>query len=274
MQTLKYPYRRAFSSEAKCASRDRGSVASVRKEIPHAGGGRLADDGKRCDAARYCSNGHIAPTRGSSPALCVLDRTAYDSYDSFLSLAAAAAVTSRVRLVTMIAIGPLRNTALLAEESASLHAISRGRLTLGLAVGARREDYEVVGVDYRTRGRRLVEQLSDLPDLWEAGELAPYDPTLGAPDVLVGGLREQTFARVARYAQGYAHGGGPPRAFARMADKARSAWARRWATGHAAALGPGVFRAWRQGAGARSGSTCESTTPSPDTLPRRSSRAC
>jgi alkanesulfonate monooxygenase SsuD/methylene tetrahydromethanopterin reductase-like flavin-dependent oxidoreductase (luciferase family) len=161
---------------------------------------------------------------GPFSSLGVLDRTAYDSYDPFLSLASVAAVTWRVRLVTMIAIGPLRNTALLAKESASLHLLSRGRLTLGLAVGARREDYAVAGVDYRTRGRRLGEQLSTLPDLWEEGRLAPHDEATGFPDILVGGLSEQTFARVARYAQGYAHGGGPPRAFARMADKARSAW--------------------------------------------------
>lgn len=176
---------------------------------------------------------------GPFSSLGVLDRVAYDSYDPFLSLAASAAVTSRIRLVTMIAVGPLRSTAVLAKEAASLHALSRGRLTLGLAVGARREDYEVAGADYRTRGRRLVEQLAMLPDLWEAGETGPYDQGIGTPDVLVGGLSEQTFARVARYAQGYVHGGGPPRAFARMADKARSAWID--------AGRPGMPQLWGQG---------------------------
>src|SRR5262245_47695762 len=161
---------------------------------------------------------------GPFSSLGVLDRTAYDSYDPFLTLAAAAGVTSRVRLVTMIAVGPLWSTALLAKEAASLHVLSRGRLTLGLAVGARREDYAVAGVDYHSRGRSLAEQLAALPDLWESGAIAPFDAALGAPDLLVGGLSEQTFARLARHAQGYVHGGGPPRAFARMADKARSAW--------------------------------------------------
>ncbi len=176
---------------------------------------------------------------GPFSSLGVLDRVAYDSYDPFLSLAASAAVTARIRLVTMIAVGPMRSTAVLAKEAASLHALSRGRLTLGLAVGARREDYEVAGVDYHTRGRRLVEQLALLPDLWETGETGPYDRDNGTPDVLVGGLSEQTFARVARYAQGYVHGGGPPRAFARMADKARSAWLD--------AARPGMPQLWGQG---------------------------
>ena len=44
------------------------------------------------------------------------------------------------------------------------------------------------------------------------------------PALLVGGLSDQGFARVARYADGYVHGGGPPRTFARAADKARAAW--------------------------------------------------
>ena len=42
--------------------------------------------------------------------------------------------------------------------------------------------------------------------------------------MLVGGLSDRGFARMARYADGYVHGGGPPRAFARVADKARAAW--------------------------------------------------
>lgn len=178
---------------------------------------------------------------GPFSSLGVLERTAYDSYDPFLSLAAVAAITSRVRLVTMIAVGPLRSTAVLAKEAASLHALSHGRLTLGLAVGARHQDYEVAGVDYRTRGSRLVEQLAALPDLWESGEIGPYDAALASPDILVGGLSEQTFARVARYAQGYVHGGGPPRAFARMADKARSAWLDAGRPGSPQLWGQGYF---------------------------------
>ena len=63
----------------------------------------------------------------------VLERVVYDSFDPFAALAAAAAATSRVRLATMIAIGPLRSTALLAKQAASVHELSGGRLTLGLA---------------------------------------------------------------------------------------------------------------------------------------------
>ena len=78
---------------------------------------------------------------GPFSTVAVLDRLVYDSFDPFVSLAAAAAVTRRVRLATMIAIGPLRNTAVMAKEAASLDGLSGGRLTLGLAIGARHDDY-------------------------------------------------------------------------------------------------------------------------------------
>src|SRR5262245_55033933 len=98
--------------------------------------------------ARHADNGPFA-------SLGVLDRLLYDSYDPLVSLAAAAAVTARVRLATNIVVGPLRDTAQLAKSVASLHALSGGRLILGVAVGARREDYDTAGVEYATRGRRL-----------------------------------------------------------------------------------------------------------------------
>jgi len=67
------------------------------------------------------------------------------------ALAAAAGVTERIGLATMIAIGPLRNAALLVKQAASVDALSAGRLTLGLAVGARLDDYAAAGVDHRGR---------------------------------------------------------------------------------------------------------------------------
>jgi alkanesulfonate monooxygenase SsuD/methylene tetrahydromethanopterin reductase-like flavin-dependent oxidoreductase (luciferase family) len=175
----------------------------------------------------------------------VLDRIVYESYDPLIALAAVASATRRVQLATTVVVGPLRNTTLLAKSAASLDVLSGGRLTLGLAVGARQDDYAAAGADYRTRGRRLVEQLASLRDHWEDPQLCPQSGRPGGPELVVGGLSDQTFARVARYADGYIHGGGPPRAFARAADRARAAWIdagrprmpRLWAQGYFA-LGP------------------------------------
>ncbi len=176
---------------------------------------------------------------GPFSSLGVLDRLAYDSYEPLVTLAAAAAVTRRVKLATTIVIGPLHNNVLLAKMAASLDALSGGRLVLGLSVGARKEDYDFAGIDYRTRGRRLSEQLATLRSLWEDSAIGPEVVRPGGPDLLVGGLSDRGYARMARYADGYVHGGGPPRAFARAADKARAAWSD--------AERPGKPQLWAQG---------------------------
>jgi alkanesulfonate monooxygenase SsuD/methylene tetrahydromethanopterin reductase-like flavin-dependent oxidoreductase (luciferase family) len=176
---------------------------------------------------------------GPFSSLGVVDRLVYDSYEPITILAAAAAVTQRIRLATTIIIGPLHNTPLLAKTAATLDALSEGRLVLGLAVGARKEDYDVAGVDYGTRGRRLSEQLATLRSLWDEGRLGPTAARPEGPELLVGGLSDAGFARMVRYADGYVHGGGPPRAFARAADKARAAWND---TGR-----PGKPQLWAQG---------------------------
>ncbi|HUS13874.1 MAG TPA: LLM class flavin-dependent oxidoreductase [Chloroflexia bacterium] len=179
--------------------------------VPGADGALVIEWARRADAGPFGSLG-------------VLDRLVYDSYEPLTALAAAAAVTQRVRLATTIVISPLHNTAQLARVAASVDALSGGRLALGLAVGARADDYEAAGVDYHSRGRRFAEQLESLRDLWEGGTLGPRAARGRGPDLLIGGLSDAGFARVARYADGYVHGGGPPKAFSRAADKVRAAW--------------------------------------------------
>jgi len=177
--------------------------------------------------------------QGPFSSLGVLDRLVYDSYDPLTTLAAVAGLTHRVKLATTIVIGPLYNTALLAKTAASLDALSGGRLVLGLAVGARVEDYEAAGVEYRNRGKRLSEQLSSLRSLWEESLLGPKTTHSRGPELLVGGLSDRGYARMVRYADGYVHGGGPPRAFASAADKAYAAWSD--------AGRPGKPQLWAQG---------------------------
>jgi alkanesulfonate monooxygenase SsuD/methylene tetrahydromethanopterin reductase-like flavin-dependent oxidoreductase (luciferase family) len=162
---------------------------------------------------------------GPFSSLGVFDRLAYDSLDPLISLAAAAALTNRVRLATTILTGPLYNTALLAKSLASLDKLSDGRLVVGLAIGARESDYAVAGISPRSRGRNLAEQLASLRETWEGNDLGPKPVCPSGPPLLVGGLSDSTFARVARYANGYLHGGGPPHTFAKAAEKARAAWA-------------------------------------------------
>lgn len=179
--------------------------------IPGAAPGLLIEWAKRADAGTFSSLG-------------VVDRPRYDSYDPLTTLGLAASVTERVGLVTMVVIGPLRNTALLAKEAATLDAVSGGRFTLGLGVGARLDDYTAIGVSPEARGERLTDQLLDLRMLWERDEIGRLTVSGRGPPLVVGGMSDMTFLRIAHYADGYVHGGGPPRTFERAAAKTRTAW--------------------------------------------------
>lgn len=162
--------------------------------------------------------------QGPFSSLGVLDRLAYDSFDPLATLAAAASVTRRIRLVTMVLAGPIYQTAVLAKQAATVDALSGGRLSLGLALGARESDYQAAGADYRSRGKRFSEQLARLREIWEDSTVGPNAIRPSGPELLVGGSSPPAFARMARYADGYVHSGGPPRAFAKAADQARAAW--------------------------------------------------
>jgi len=207
--------------------------------VPGTGGRLIVEWARRADRGPFASVG-------------LLDRVRYDSFDPFPVLGSAAAVTERVRLVTMVVIAPIRGTATLAKQAASVHALSAGRLTLGLAIGARHEDYHAVGMDPRGRGRRFSEQLAEIRDLWEAGRVGPVtgDGADAAPELLVGGWLGTAMARVARFADGYVHGGGPPRAFQRAASQALAAWAAMGRPGRPRLYGQAYFALGDEAAGA------------------------
>jgi alkanesulfonate monooxygenase SsuD/methylene tetrahydromethanopterin reductase-like flavin-dependent oxidoreductase (luciferase family) len=179
--------------------------------VPGAGGELLARWAEAADGGPFSSLG-------------VLDRVVFDSFDPFVSLAAAGATTTRISLVTMVVIGPLRPAAMLAKEAASVDALSGGRLVLGLSVGAREDDYTVTGASRGDRGERLSRQLVELRDAWERERIGPRRRDGNGPPLLVGGLSGVSFARMARSGDGYVHGGGPPRAFASAASRALAAW--------------------------------------------------
>src|SRR5919112_3312138 len=85
--------------------------------------------------------------------LGTIDRIVYPNYDTITSLAVAAGATSRIGLLSGILLAPLYPPVWLAKAAAALHAMSGGRLTLGVAVGGGEGDYAAMGRDPRPRGR-------------------------------------------------------------------------------------------------------------------------
>jgi alkanesulfonate monooxygenase SsuD/methylene tetrahydromethanopterin reductase-like flavin-dependent oxidoreductase (luciferase family) len=164
--------------------------------------------------------------RAGFSSLGTLDRLVYPNYESLIALAAAAAVTERIGLVTDILIAPLRsNTALFAKQAATIDSLSGGRLTLGLAVGGRPDDFEVSGVDFRRRGRIFQQQLAEMTAVWNGERgVGPAPAHDGRPGLLLGGSADVTYQRVAQYADGWTMGGGTPDMFAQAVEKLNAAW--------------------------------------------------
>ncbi len=173
----------------------------------------IVDWARRAEASGFASLGTI-------------DRIAYPNFESLIALAAAAAVTERIRLVTDVLLSPLRsNTALLAKQAATLDRLSEGRLVLGLATGGREDDFEASGVDFRSRGRIFDRQLEELGRRWKGeGGVGPAPARGDRPTLLIGGHIDKTWRRAAMHADGWTLGGGTPEMFTEGKAKLRAAW--------------------------------------------------
>ncbi len=163
-----------------------------------------------------------AEERGFS-SLGTIDRIVYDNYEPLIALAAAAAVTERIGLATTVLLAPLRtNTVELAKQARSVNALSGGRLTLGIGLGARDDDYEASNVELKGRGKRLDAMLEEMEAVWAGDEVGPSAG--GAPRLILGGHAEASYARTARFGDGWiAAASGPDQAREGIA-KAEAAW--------------------------------------------------
>src|SRR5258706_10191378 len=103
---------------------------------------------------------------GPFSSLGVLDRLVYPNYEPLMTLAAVVGVTQRMRLMTTVLVAPLRNTAILAKQAASIDALSHGRLTLGVDLGGRRIIKKKTKVTFRERAKRFDEQLATMKRIW------------------------------------------------------------------------------------------------------------
>lgn len=172
-----------------------------------------------------------AEERGFST-LATIDRVAFPTYESLVTLAAAAAVTERIGLLTNILLATTRSPVLLAKEASSVDQLSAGRLTLGIAVGSRKDDFEASQREFAQRGRRFDSELGLMHDAWKGNpviggcdEPVTPLPTNGSNvPIVFGGTSDQAIERVVRYGIGWTAGGSAPDAVGPFAEKVRTAW--------------------------------------------------
>jgi len=173
---------------------------------------------------------------GGCDAIWALDRLVYENPDPLTALAAAAAVTSRVRLGTSVLLTPLHSPVVLAKQLATLDLVSNGRLVVGLGIGSRPDDFAAAGVPFAGRGGRSAEMIRIMKQVWsgqpirhqgryfaiECGAVGPVPVQHPHPPVWMGGFQEVALKRIARIADGFVGSGGVgPAGFAAMWERVR-----------------------------------------------------
>jgi alkanesulfonate monooxygenase SsuD/methylene tetrahydromethanopterin reductase-like flavin-dependent oxidoreductase (luciferase family) len=187
--------------------------------------------------------------QGPFSSIVVTDRVVSTALEPLAVLAMAAGATRRVRLMTSVVIGPTRETTLLARQAATIDLLSGGRLTLGLGIGVRENDYQATGFDFHRRGRRVEEQLPVLRRLWagerlsdEMGPIGPLSTRSGGPELLIGGYVPAVARRIAQWGDGYmAPGGGEPESMMEMWKQINKWWKEFGRQGQPRWVGAGYF---------------------------------
>jgi alkanesulfonate monooxygenase SsuD/methylene tetrahydromethanopterin reductase-like flavin-dependent oxidoreductase (luciferase family) len=156
-------------------------------------------------------------------------RFAYPGVADTVALAAAAAVTSDIELISNVLLAPSWPAALLAKELAGIDGLSGGRLTVGLGIGARQEDFPVDGLPAKGLGQRIDADLAIYRDIWDGkpfGDGANPAVPAGTRRVpmLFGGLVGASFARMAKWGTGHISPAVPAFMAAQAFDGARAAW--------------------------------------------------
>lgn len=204
------------------------AVTTLSVGIPNFGGWaggdwqRLLDVARGCDDAgvhRIIVNDHVVMGRRTDAYIWGRFPTAPDGpwLEPLTVLTAMATVTQRVRLATGILIAPLRPAAVLAKTVATLDVLSGGRVDLGVGTGWQAEEYDAVGLDFRTRGRRLDETIGACRALWSqlpaafASASASFDDTFCSPQPVqdrlpvwfAGSLTDRNLRRIVELGDGW-----------------------------------------------------------------------
>lgn len=136
------------------------------------------------------------------------ERITFHNLDGFTLCSAAAALTSRVRVLVNVVVLPWHAPAMVAKELASLDVVSGGRVEVAVGVGGRQQDYAALGSPFAGRHGRLDAAVGELRRLWNGGAAAdgervgPEPVQSGGPPILASAMGPKSLARSAQWASG------------------------------------------------------------------------
>lgn len=146
---------------------------------------------------------------GPWSSLAVPERVTFPSHSLLVQLAGAAALTERARLWTTLVVLPAHSEVQVAKDMASVDRLAGGRLTLGVGVGGRQQDYRALGADFARRWPRMDDQVARMRAIWAqeppfegSDPVGPPPVQPGGPPVVAGVVGPKATARAARWAAG------------------------------------------------------------------------
>ena len=188
------------------------------------------------DSLAVAEHTHIPASRESAyPLGGELPQIYYRTLDPFVTLAAAAAVTSTIELITGIALLIQRDPIITAKEAASIDVLSDGRFVFGVGAGWNIEELRHHGTDPKTRGALLDERIEAIKTLWtdepaeyhgkyvdfESSYLRPKPVRKPHPPILIGGDSDATVKRILRHRAGWISNPLPVENLKRRVDQIR-----------------------------------------------------
>ena len=164
----------------------------------------------------FPEHSHIPLSRASAfPAGGELPKKYYDLMDPFVVMAAAAAVTSKLKVATGICLVPQRDTIQTAKSVASIDQVSNGRFLFGIGSGWNADEMANHGTVFKTRNNKMREQIAAMRSIWTEtkpefhGEFVDFDPMMTwpkpvqNPPVIVGGGMPWAARRALDYGDGW-----------------------------------------------------------------------
>lgn len=105
--------------------------------------------------------------------------------DVWTTIAAMAMATTRLKFSTAVYVLPLRNPIEVAKATGTLARISNGRVILGAGAGWMKEEFDVYGVDFKSRGRRMDESIEVMRKLWRGGYVEHHGEFFDFPELAI-----------------------------------------------------------------------------------------
>jgi len=130
-------------------------------------------------------------------------------FETITTLAFISSITEQITLGTSIILLPLRNPIVLAKQIATLDALSKGGVIIGIGIGWNDKEFDIVGKDFASRTKTVKNQVEQMRKLWSGGFVnegfvsEPLPDKKNGPPILIGGQSQGALKRVASFGDGW-----------------------------------------------------------------------